>query len=636
MKLQLLATQLLIMLFIGCGNPHLLTNSTGTNGSINPELEPPTIETPTPTSTPTATPSLDIVILDNDQEISNYDFGKFAKNEQPSKTLTVFNKGTVVGVSTTPAQSNDNDFVFVDSNACLTVVEPGAKCNFVVTFKSKKLGFRNTNLKFSYINQNFKLEAQKNLDLTGIKIKANPKDVLKLSWSFNDEKVANFGKSRVEDSTVIYVTIKNEDTVDAYLQEQSFPSEYFTILDNACLDKIEVGSFCTFKVKFETDIAGLHERSFGLNYSDDSGDLFVALETVFRGEKVAGSAAPIITISEFDSHGLDFGEVSLGNKYDKLLEVTNTNNQDLVVSLDEIFLQGSADFNFTGGKFPGTRGTCKRLVAAGRCLIEFTFIPTSLGKQHNLLTLRSTSQKILKTELLGTGIENSQKPCQHKSDYLFFSEGKFNPKHSSIVYPYLTSVPTSKQKLSLLYGLETNKRYNCSNCEAVQDAMVLSRYNNINWPESDFLHANIQVHVGKVHHSRKWLYTEMLCIQNTMDKICSGELFNKEKEQSWYALLNKNFFNTRPGPVNLEFNNMLFKDERHISRTTAEGIKIDQAMIMNTLSLARIYDISPDKVENILRAGFLNVILVDDIKNISFPRLQVTSKKDIVCENIIQ
>ena len=248
--------------------------------------------------------------------------------------------------------------------------------------------------------------------------------------------------------------------------------------------------------------------------------------------------------------------------------------------------------------------------------------------------LKSSSQSVLKTILSGAGIENTSNSCENKSDYLFFAEGKFNPKDPSVVYPYYTSLKTTSQKLSLLYGLEINKRFDCQDCEGVKDAMVLSRYYNISWPKDVMIDAKVQVHVGKVHETRKWLYTEMLCLQNNREKICSGELFDKVGEQSWYALLNTNFFNSRKGPVNLEFNNMLFDDQKFSTVTTSAGKKIDMAVIIKTLSISELYNLSTVEVENILRAGFLNVILVDDLKNVSYPRLLVTAKKEKNCENL--
>jgi hypothetical protein len=522
-----------------------------------------------------------------------------------------------------------------DTNQCLSVLVPQAKCDFLVTFKSKKLGQTTDSFKLTYINQENNLTAEPTLGVLGVKTKVVPTGSIKASWTFNGESEPNFGKSRVEDITVIYVNVKNESDIDAIVNKPELLGQDFKLIDfNNCLTKINAQSSCTFKIQFDSQNAGKYENGFKIELTDETETFVTLLETILKGEKVAGSAAPVVTISEFDAQGLEFGEVAVGSQYNKLLEINNKNGQDLVVSLDEILFSGSSDFNFTGGEFPGTRGTCKRIVRAGRCLVEVTFAPKSIGAKTNLLTMKSSSQNILKTSLSGTGVENSSGTCDNKSDYLFFAEGKFNTKDKSIVYPYHTSLKTTPQKLSLLYGLEINERFNCLNCEGVKDAMVLSRYNNITWPKNDFVDAKVQVHVGKVHKTRKWLYTEMLCLQNSAEKICSGELFDKVGEKSWYALLNMNFFNTRPGPVNLEFNNMLFDDRKFSTVTTADGQQIDMAVIMKSLSIGELYNLSAEKVENILRTGFLNVILVDDLKNVSYPRLLVTAKKDLTCEKM--
>lgn len=613
---------------VSCGNPHLLLGDSSSSSSFKPAN--------VPTSQPTTdSPDLDLVFMDQQQEITDYDFGSVAKDKKIEKVITIVNKGNVNAILSNISQATDNQFILADINNCLAVIEPEGKCSFVLNFNATNVGQLSDVVKFIYLNQDNNLVSENSLNVTAITTKPAPTGWLKVSWTFNGGANADFGKSRVEDGTVIYVTLKNEDQVDAFLSQSSITNNEFSILDNDCLNKIPAQSSCTVKIKFDSSVAGLHSSPINLKFSDESGDLMVSLETDLKGEKVAGSVAPVVAVSDFDAPGLNFGAVTLGSKYNKLLEISNKNNQDLVVSLDEINFTGSKDFSFAGGEFPGTRGTCKKLVTTGRCLIELTFNPKNLGQQNNLLTIKSSAQNVLKTTLSGKGVENTNNSCQNKSDYLFFAEGKFDLKDSSIVYPYHTSLSSTPQKLSLLYGLETNKRYSCANCEAVQDSMVLNRYNNLNWPKSDFLQANLQVHVGKTHNTRKWLYTEMLCMQNTVDRICSGELFNKEGEKSWYALLNKSFFNTRPGPINIKFNNMLFDDQSFTTQTTSDGLKIDNAMIMKTLNLADLYDLSQQRVENILRAGFLNVILVDDLKSITYPRLQVTSKKDMNCEQII-
>ena len=84
--------------------------------------------------------------------------------------------------------------------------------------------------------------------------------------------------------------------------------------------------------------------------------------------------------------------------------------------------------------------------------------------------------------------------------------------------------------------------------------------------------------------------------------------------------------------MNLEFNNLLFGEEKLSTARTAEGLDIDIAVIMKSLSIGELYNLPSEQVENILRTGFLNVILVDDLKNVSYTRLHVTAKKEITCE----
>lgn len=636
MKIQNVLCLSLITLLTACGNPHLITGLTGSSSPVNTNLNANPADDINPVVLPTAAPepSLSFEFLDLSQAVTTYDFESVPKNQKPTKIFSVINNGTVNATITNISQTTDEDFQLQDINQCLSVLVPKVKCDFLVTFKSNKLGLRSDTFLLTYINQDANLTEEASLSVIGTKTKVIPTGWLKASWSFNGDKDGNFGKSRVEDNSSVYVNLKNESEMDAFVSNIELTGPAFKISDaNNCLTKILASSSCTFKIIFSANEMKTYESSFKLELVDETETLAVVLDAVLNGEKVIGSPAPVVTISEFDAQGLKFGDVSVGNKYNKFLEISNQNNQDLVVSLDEITLLGSNDFTFTGGEFPGARGTCKRLMKAGRCLVEVTFSPSSEGEKINQLSIKSSNQDILRTQLIGQGIGNIEPNCQDKSDYLFFSEGQFDLKDKSVVYPYVTSLSTSTSKLALKYGIETNFRHDCINCESILDAMILTRFNKIEWPKDDYLDAKIQVNVEKVTASRNWLQTEMLCIQNSVDKLCSGQTFDKAGEPSWYALLNKNFFNKRSGPVNSEFLNLLLADQNMTTRKTIKtGKNIDFAKAMSTLSIAELYGLSADHAENILRAGFLNVILVDDLKNVSYPRLLVTAKKDFICE----
>lgn len=637
---------LLLVTLSSCGNPHLMRRGSSGTSSItpgqNPEPVPSLTATSTPTATPTATPTptpapvynLSLQIIQNDLPISLIDFGSVPKNNHPKKTFSIKNTGNVKAFYLSGSALNGPHFDLNDYHKCLGEIDPQEACTVEVTFKSPKLGLSKEDFSFAYYakelgnSQNVTL----NLTIKGIKTKVSPSGWMQMSSTGNDATGVNFQKSRVEDDIESFIIIRNDSDADAYYVPADAHDKNFEIMDpQNCLSKIPAKGQCVIKIKFKSNAAGKYSSILELRFLDESENNESVVKIPVSGVKVEQKTKPVISFSPFDADGIDFGDVSIGSSYSKVLEVQNKNAEDLVISLDEIKILGeNNDITFTGGKFPGTRGTCKDLLRPGRCLMDLTYRPSNVGKIINKLVIKSQGQILLNTTISANGVENANGSCIEKSDYLYFSDGKIDLNDPSIVYPYVTS-STSKASLSKLYGLETNTKFNCPDCEAVKDAMVLTRFNNLNLPLRKMVDAKIQLHVGKISPTTKWLYTEMLCIQNSDVKLCSGELFDSKGEPSWFALINKEFFGSLAKTQNVKFNKYLHEDQKVSSVLLKDGSKIYKSTIMSHLAITDLFDVSLEKVDSILRKGYLNLILVDDTKNVSYPRIMTTFKKDISC-----
>lgn len=112
-----------------------------------------------------------------------------------------------------------------------------------------------------------------------------------------------------------------------------------------------------------------------------------------------------------DEH--DFGNVSVGST--ETIIITITNNGDTAAgSMGESDGAGKIEppFDFAGGSYPGTNGTCTITLGSGQsCTVEFEFSPTSTGNFLNDpgITYYDSSDidpvdLVITLDLKGTGI----------------------------------------------------------------------------------------------------------------------------------------------------------------------------------------------------------------------------------------
>ncbi len=97
--------------------------------------------------------------------------------------------------------------------------------------------------------------------------------------------------------------------------------------------------------------------------------------------------------------------VNVASSMDKTITITNTTGA--LVNLSPSFtITGShaADYNFKGGSYPGTGGTCAvSLSGYGSCTVVVTFTPSAVNGRYATLNINYNSSKTLPLYLQGTG-----------------------------------------------------------------------------------------------------------------------------------------------------------------------------------------------------------------------------------------
>lgn len=314
-----------------------------------------------------------------------------------------------------------------------------------------------------------------------------------------------------------------------------------------------------------------------------------------------------LKFAEIINSSLDMGDVQVGKKSIKMLELKNSGNLDAELSpkLD------SSEFSFTGGSFPGTNGTCSLTMSPGTCLIELAFSPKEKGQRNARLTLRYNEQEA-NVQLSGTG---SQKICTSEETLIIHPRTK--GVASQVSFPFKNFSSKTQAKLSTLYGTEAN--YRIDKYYTVKDAQVFVSY-DLPVIDGRITDMKLDLHVMKVLFD-SYRDTEMLCLSTPSLKRCSGHKFALE---AWNMLLNKDFWKDEKGPINEMYEELLVGTEKKCGTRSC--------MTFNTpVHFTDVFSLDRVSLESLSAERRLNIIISDDTRLLTMPTLEVTVKKETAC-----
>jgi hypothetical protein len=163
-----------------------------------------------------------------------------------------------------------------------------------------------------------------------------------------------------------------------------------------CSTTLAVGANCSLLLEFAPTGVAVSSQTLTLTYFNDFAS--TSTSATLSGE---GLAQAIISVSDGSSY--QFGTVNVGASIDKSFTLTNSGS----VSGTAIAGSFTSVFNFKGGNFPGTGGTCTTSLAAGAtCTIILSFTPVAATSYIGNFSLNYNDGLRLQTELKelrGTG-----------------------------------------------------------------------------------------------------------------------------------------------------------------------------------------------------------------------------------------
>lgn len=301
----------------------------------------------------------------------SFNFGTKATGSSTDKTFTVSNTGSFTA-SALAMTGLSAPFTYKGGSypgaggTCGATINASASCTIVVTYAPTANGTLTRTLSVAYNNGATAQTATRPMSGTG----AAPALI-----TISDGATYNYGVKATGSVTNKSFTITNTGGVAATTLAGSglaapfeFEGGTFPGSTGTCSTSLNAGNSCTVVIAFSPVATGLQNSQLDINY--DNG---VSGITVSR--PVQGTGATPANLSVSDGPVYDYGITAIGNTPEKSFTITNTGG----FAASGLAASGlAAPFNFKGGTFPGTGGTCTAtLAASATCTVIIRFTPTT-------------------------------------------------------------------------------------------------------------------------------------------------------------------------------------------------------------------------------------------------------------------
>ena len=239
--------------------------------------------------------------------------------------------------------------------------------------------------------------------------------------SISDGPTYNYGSQLRTTTTDKTFTVTNSGQVDAagvsvsglvslFIQRGSYPGTGGT-----CSSSIAVGN-CTIVVSYTPTDATYDSDTIQISYHDGA-----VTQTAERAPTGTGLDPASLSLS--DGVTYDFGSQILTTTSEKTVTVTNNGG------FSATSLSGSGlnpPFDFKGGGYPGTGGTCSGTIAvSGSCTIVVEYTPTTAGAQNDTIEIgynNGLATVTAQRALSGTGLDPAALDISDGSTYDFGSQ----------------------------------------------------------------------------------------------------------------------------------------------------------------------------------------------------------------------
>lgn len=258
---------------------------------------------------------------------------------------------------------------------CGATLSAGASCTVIVAFSPPSSNLYNDTLTIDYHDGVTNQQATRDLQGVGA-----PPAVVQVSIDPYD-----FGTQALGSTTTVTLTYSNSGGVSAQYTSATtsgafqFVGGSFPGTGGTCnTTSIPAGNNCTVVVQYSPGSTGFTSQNLVYNYFDGAS---VQAET----SQLQGTGAIPAQLALSEVNPYNFGQRGIGFNVTHVFTLTNSGGF-IATSINEVGL--SAPYQFTGGTFPGTSGTCSPNLAAGAsCTLQVQFNPTAPGSFNDAIEI---------------------------------------------------------------------------------------------------------------------------------------------------------------------------------------------------------------------------------------------------------
>ena len=314
-------------------------------------------------------------------ESPTYDYGTIANGASKDRAFTITNSGGVSASSmtgsglATPFRFKGGAFPGT-GGTCTDTVLAGDSCSIVVSFAPVATGSFSGSVTVNYFDGASTQTSSR--PMTGIAV--NPALI-----AISNGPLYDFGTLAVSATAEASLTLTNSGAVNAtglsgaaFAAPFSFKGGSFPGVGGSCGGTLIPAATCTIVLAFSPSAVGSFNTTFVAQYSNG-----VGAATSSRDLQGAGAPAGVLAISDGPTYS--FGTWPVGDTREKTLTVTNSGG---VTTSSLAGPALAAPFNYKGGTYPGTGGTCAASLApTATCTVIVQFAPTVTGTQNAVVNL---------------------------------------------------------------------------------------------------------------------------------------------------------------------------------------------------------------------------------------------------------
>ena len=370
-----------------------------------------------------------------------YDFGSVAVGGTPaSMTFMVSNIGDV-GASAISGMGLSAPFTFKDGifpgagGTCGSSLSSGASCTIVVNYAPTSTGTQVDQIEINYFNVVMQQTATRDVRGTG----APPANLVVSESPLYDFGVLAVGA--VIEKTLI---VTNSGGVTATAIIGAGISSPFTFKGGSypghggdCSTSLTAGSSCTVVLTFSSNVVSTFNDSLEISYDSGAGAV-----TSFRDLQAEAVLPASLSIS--DGPLYNFGSVAQGSVTEKTLTVTNSGQVAATAMVGEGL---AAPYQFKGGYYPGTSGSCGSILTPGQsCTVVVVFSPINLGNFSDSVEIsyhNGASGQTAIRNVQGLGAAPGQISISHSPSFDFGQKAMGSSTSQTLTLTNIGGVPVT-------------------------------------------------------------------------------------------------------------------------------------------------------------------------------------------------